>query len=48
MKKCRFCKKEIEDLAKKCDKCGSYQTFFGRFINMGINILRTDLYGKPG
>jgi uncharacterized membrane protein len=39
MKKCRSCKKEIEDGARKCDKCGSYQTFSGRFINMGIPVI---------
>jgi serine phosphatase RsbU (regulator of sigma subunit) len=39
MKKCRLCKQDIEDDAKKCDKCGSYQTYLGRFVHIGIPII---------
>ncbi len=39
MKQCRLCKKDIEDRAKKCDKCGAYQSFFGRFVHMGIPVI---------
>jgi hypothetical protein len=43
MQKCKYCKKEIEDRARKCDKCGSYQTFQGRFVNYGIPIISCTL-----
>lgn len=37
--KCKYCKKEIEPGAKKCDRCGSNQTFSGRFIHAWIPLL---------
>ena len=39
MKKCRYCKKEIEEKARRCDKCGSYQIRMGIFLNLGIPVI---------